>query len=61
MNTYTWIMILIVATSSYDQSGAAGVTVEFNSQSACELAGKSLTEDAVKRGNYVLTWGCFKK
>lgn len=57
----TWIMILIVSTSSYHESGAAGVAVEFNSQSACELAGKSLTQDAVKRRNYVLTWGCFKK
>lgn len=57
----TWILIMFLSTSASSQSGAAAVNVEFDTQQACQKAGRSLAEDAWKRGNYVLTWGCFTK
>lgn len=61
MNAGTFILIIFMATSSYGKSGAAGISQEFGTEAACNLAGQSLAKDAHTRGNYVLTWGCFKK
>lgn len=57
----TFVLILFLATSSLHKSGAAGISQEFGSEAACVAAGRALASDADKRGNYVLSWGCFSK
>ena len=56
-----YILIIFISTSSSINSGSASVSQEFETIERCESAGKSLTADVYKRGNNVLTWGCFKK
>lgn len=55
------ILIIVLATSSYERSGAATVQAEFSSSSACTQAGNALIRQAQERKNYILTWGCFPK
>lgn len=61
MGMSTFILVLVLSTSSYGKSGAASVTAEFSSRSSCQQAGDALTKQAHERGNYVLAWGCFQK
>jgi hypothetical protein len=56
-----YILILILSTSPSSQSGAAGVAAEFTTHSACAAAGASLVAEASRRGNFVLSWGCYPK
>lgn len=55
------ILIMVLATSSSVHSGSASIVVEFDNKQACMNAGNSLMKDAINRGNFVLTWGCFSK
>lgn len=57
----TFILIIVLATSPVGQSGAAAVQVEFTSEARCMSAARALVDDATRRRNYVLTWGCFAK
>jgi hypothetical protein len=57
----TFILILIVATGSHSYSGSTSVTEEFTTREKCIVAGKSLATDLVRKGNYLLTYGCFAK
>lgn len=57
----TWILFFFISTSIAARSGAAGANAEFFSEAACIAAGKGLAENAIKRENHVLTWGCFPK
>lgn len=59
MNTF--ILIIFMATSDVNAAGAASVSQEFNTETACKVAGQSLTDTAYKRRNYVLSWGCYSK
>lgn len=61
MAVSTFILIIFISTSPTINSGAAGISQEFTSQSACIGAGNALADNATKRGNFVLSWGCFKK
>lgn len=57
----TFILILVLSTSSSGQSGSASVTQEFSTKEKCLSAGALLIGSIAQRGNYVLTWGCFPK
>lgn len=57
----TFILIMFLATSSDYKSGTGGISQEFNTKETCEIAGKALVDQAQKRNNFVLTYGCFKK
>lgn len=57
----TYILVLALATSGNVRAGMGIISQEFTSKESCEVAGKSLVENTIKRGNYVVTWGCFKK
>lgn len=57
----TYIMIIVMATSSFNRSGATDVVAEFSSSQSCIAAYNYLLKDAQERGNYILTGGCFKK
>lgn len=59
MNTF--ILIMFMATSKYYDSGAAAISQEFNTKTACEAAGQSLAINAHKRYAHVTTWGCYSK
>lgn len=57
----TYILIMFISTSSSTQSGAAAISTEFSSNETCIAAGRAISDQAHKRGNNILTWGCFKK
>ena len=59
MNTF--ILIMFMAASKHYDSGAAGISQEFNTEVACKKAGQSLAINAHKRNAHVLTWGCYPK
>lgn len=56
-----YILIIFLATSSYDNSGSAGISQEFHSKKACLAAGEALVNSAHNRGSYVMAWGCYSK
>lgn len=56
-----YVLIIFLATSAYSGAGASGVAVPFASEALCLKAGNALAKDAEKRGNFVLTYGCFKQ
>lgn len=56
----TYILIVILTLPSGSTSTTT-LQVEFNSASACKSAGTQLNNNLYKRGQYVLTWGCFEK
>lgn len=57
----TWILIIFLANDPGFHSEASGIVQEFSENTRCISAGKAIAADAEKRGNYVLTWGCFQK
>lgn len=59
--TLPYVLVLVIATSNLDKAGATSVVVDFYDQKACLVAGQTIHDDAFKRGNYVLTWGCYKR
>ena len=59
-----YILIIALSTSQFHGSqsaGSAAITQEFNSEKTCLDAGKAIVKQAAQRGNFTLTWGCFKK
>lgn len=59
MNTF--ILIMVMATSNYHNSGAAAISQEFNTEVACKAAGQSLAINVHKRHAHVISWGCYPK
>lgn len=59
MNTF--ILALVLASSSHNYGGAASVVVPFTTKELCMQAGDALIKQAQERNNYILTWGCFKQ
>ena len=59
MNTF--ILVLVLATSTLDQAGATSVVQEFNTETTCLAALTPLLKNSQDRKNYVITAGCFKK
>lgn len=59
MNAF--ILAIVIATSSGYKTGATSVVIPFTTKELCMQAGQSLVDQAQSRGNYILTWGCFKQ
>lgn len=58
---FTTILVIVLATSNSFQTGSTSVVAEFNSLPACIKAEKDFLEKAQKRGNCILTSGCYPK
>ena len=56
----TYILIIVLAMYPYAKDGTT-IVAEFNSKSACEVAGQALVQSTADRGGHTLTWGCYAK
>lgn len=60
MSSGAFILVIFLATSESFRAGAAGISQEFNSETACWSAGRSLAADAKDETTMSLRGAVFK-
>ena len=56
-----WVLIFVIANSSFDKSSGASVVVDFSSKEACMAAQSALLEQARQKNKHVMAHMCIRK